>query len=83
MIAVIFEVTPHKAHYDEYLAIAGELLPILQDMDGFISIERFSSLTTPGKVLSLSFWRRPSRSMPKDGQKNICPSQFQSHPQVR
>ncbi|RCK29088.1 antibiotic biosynthesis monooxygenase family protein [Thalassospira lucentensis] len=57
MIAVIFEVTPHQAHYDEYLAIAGELLPLLQDMDGFISIERFSSLTTPGKVLSLSFWR--------------------------
>ena len=57
MIAVIFEVTPHKAHYDEYLAIAGDLLPILESMDGFISIERFSSLTTPGKVLSLSFWR--------------------------
>ena len=57
MIAVIFEVTPHQELYDEYLTIAGELLPLLQDMDGFISIERFSSLTTPGKVLSLSFWR--------------------------
>ena len=38
MIAVIFEVTPHKAHHDEYLAIAGELLPILQGMDGFIPV---------------------------------------------
>ncbi|NIZ00707.1 antibiotic biosynthesis monooxygenase family protein [Thalassospira lucentensis] len=57
MIAVIFEVTPHTDHYDEYLAIAGDLGPILDGMDGFISIERFSSLTTPGKVLSLSFWR--------------------------
>jgi len=57
VIAVIFEVTPHQAHYDEYLAIADDLLPILESMDGFISIERSSSLTTQGKVLSLSFWR--------------------------
>ncbi|HBU97300.1 antibiotic biosynthesis monooxygenase family protein [Thalassospira lucentensis] len=57
MIAVIFEVTPHKAHYDEYLAIAADLKPILEGIDGFISIERFQSMTTPGKVLSLSFWR--------------------------
>ena len=57
MIAVIFEVTPHKAHYDDYLAIAADLKPVLETMDGFISIERFQSLTTPGKVLSLSFWR--------------------------
>ncbi|RCK28049.1 antibiotic biosynthesis monooxygenase [Thalassospira profundimaris] len=57
MIAVIFEVTPHKAHYDDYLAIAADLKPVLEKMDGFISVERFQSLTTPGKVLSLSFWR--------------------------
>lgn len=57
MIAVIFEVTPHKARYDEYLAIAADLKPVLETMDGFISIERFQSLTIPGKVLSLSFWR--------------------------
>lgn len=57
MIAVIFEVTPREGHYDDYLAIAADLKPILEEMDGFISIERFQSLTTPGKVLSLSFWR--------------------------
>jgi len=57
MIAVIFEVTPHEGRYDDYLAIAGDLKPVLETMDGFISIERFQSLTTPGKVLSLSFWR--------------------------
>ena len=57
MIAVIFEVTPHKGRYDDYLAIAGDLKPVLETMEGFISIERFQSLTTPGKVLSLSFWR--------------------------
>ena len=57
MIAVIFEVTPKKTHYDDYLAIAADLRPALEKMDGFISVERFQSLTTPGKVLSLSFWR--------------------------
>lgn len=57
MIAVIFEVMPREGHYDDYLAIAADLKPILEEMDGFISIERFQSLTTPGKVLSLSFWR--------------------------
>jgi heme-degrading monooxygenase HmoA len=57
MIAVIFEVEPHTEHKDAYLDIAGELRPVLEGMDGFISIERFESLTTPGKILSLSFWR--------------------------
>lgn len=57
MLAVIFEVHPHPDHRQEYLDIAGELRPLLDGIDGFISIERFESLTTPGKVLSLSFWR--------------------------
>ena len=57
MIAVIFEVLPHQQHRDEYFSIAGDLRPILETIDGFISIERFESLTEPGKVLSLSFWR--------------------------
>lgn len=57
MIAVIFEVEPHAAHKDAYLDLAGELRPVLEGMDGFISIERFESLTSPGKILSLSIWR--------------------------
>jgi heme-degrading monooxygenase HmoA len=57
MIAVIFEVWPASGHKDEYLAIAGKLKPDLEKMDGFISVERFQSLTAPGKLLSLSFWR--------------------------
>ncbi len=57
MIAVIFEVCPHVDTKDEYLAIAGRLAPLLATMDGFISIERFQSLTQPDKILSLSFWR--------------------------
>jgi len=57
MIAVIFELTPAGGHRQEYLDIAAQLRPLLDGIDGFISIERFESLTTPGKILSLSFWR--------------------------
>ena len=57
MIAVIFEVEPTSAGRADYLRIAAELKPLLEQIDGFISIERFESLVTPGKVLSLSFWR--------------------------
>src|SRR5882672_404896 len=57
MIAVIFEVWPKPEHRGEYLDLAAELRPILEQIDGFISIERFESLTEPGKILSLSFFR--------------------------
>ncbi|MEQ1809483.1 MAG: antibiotic biosynthesis monooxygenase [Terricaulis sp.] len=55
MIAVIFEVEP--ADGDAYFRIAGELRPLLDEIDGFVSIERFQSLSDDGRVLSLSFWR--------------------------
>jgi len=57
MIAVIFEVTPKPARKQAYLDIAAGLRPLLEKIDGFISIERFQSLTNPGKILSLSFFR--------------------------
>jgi heme-degrading monooxygenase HmoA len=57
MIAVIFEVVPAEGRRQDYLDIAAALRPQLERIDGFISIERFESLTRPGKVLSLSFWR--------------------------
>jgi heme-degrading monooxygenase HmoA len=57
MIAVIFEVRPKPEHKQEYLDLAAELRPILETIDGFISIERFESLTDKGKILSLSFFR--------------------------
>ncbi|MEI5681665.1 MULTISPECIES: antibiotic biosynthesis monooxygenase family protein [unclassified Mesorhizobium] len=57
MIAVIFEVTPAEGKRDAYLGIAGNLKPLLESMDGFISVERFQSLTNPDRMLSLSFWR--------------------------
>lgn len=57
MIAVLFESQPHPDQKDAYLDAAAGLRPLLADIDGFISIERFESLTQPGKILSLSYWR--------------------------
>jgi heme-degrading monooxygenase HmoA len=57
MIAVIFEVRPKSERKQDYLDIAAHLRPLLDGIDGFISIERFESLSQPGKILSLSFWR--------------------------
>lgn len=57
MIAVIFEVIPAPGRKQEYLDLAAGLRPTLEKMDGFISIERFASLTDEGKILSISFWR--------------------------
>jgi heme-degrading monooxygenase HmoA len=57
MIAVIFEVWPKGERREEYLEIAAGLRRHLEAIDGFISVERFESLSEPGKLLSLSFWR--------------------------
>lgn len=57
MIAVIFEAETAPAQRAAYLDLAAMLRPRLDRIDGFISIERFESLSTPGKLLSLSFWR--------------------------
>jgi len=63
MIAVIFEVWPKAGHKQRYLDLAAELRPLLDTIDGFISIERFESLYEPGKILSLSFFRDEARLM--------------------
>lgn len=57
MIAVLFEVELMPDRQDDYLGIAADLRPLLEQIDGFISIERFQSLNDAGKLLSLSFWR--------------------------
>lgn len=57
MLAVIFEVMPTTTGEADYLAAAAALKPLLEDIDGFLGIERFASLSQPGKILSLSFWR--------------------------
>lgn len=57
MIAVIFEVWPADGRREDYLAHAARLREELSRIDGFISVERYESLTEPGKLVSLSFWR--------------------------
>jgi heme-degrading monooxygenase HmoA len=57
MVVVIFEVWPAEGRRDEYLDLAAELKPRLEKVDGFISVERFESITEKGKMLSLSTWR--------------------------
>ncbi|WP_343562044.1 antibiotic biosynthesis monooxygenase family protein [Kiloniella sp. b19] len=60
MIAVIFEVRPKPGRKGDYLALAAGLKPLLQEIDGFISVERFQSLVDEEKLLSLSFFRDES-----------------------
>lgn len=57
MMAVIFEVEMKEGQEQRYFDLAVDLRPELEKIDGFISVERFQSLTTPGKYVSLSFWR--------------------------
>ena len=57
MIAVIFEVMPHPDRKADYLDMAAQMRPLVDEIDGFISVERFQSLTNPDKLLSLSFFR--------------------------
>jgi heme-degrading monooxygenase HmoA len=56
MIAVIFEVELAEGRMDDYLGHAARLRPALERMPGFVSVERFRSLSDPAKLLSLSFW---------------------------
>ena len=57
MMAVIFEAIPREGKWEEYIRIAAKLRPELDQIDGFISVERYQSLTHPEKVLSVSFWK--------------------------
>ena len=57
IIAIIFEAEPAPGQKDAYLGAAARLRPLVEEADGFISVERFQSLTNPEKILSLSFWR--------------------------
>jgi heme-degrading monooxygenase HmoA len=57
MYAVAFEVLPSESGYQPYLNIAAALRPELERIDGFVSVERYKSLTHPGWILSLSLWR--------------------------
>lgn len=56
MIAIIFEVMPAEGQKDAYLDIAATMRPLVEQVEGFISVERFQSLTNPDKLLSISFF---------------------------
>ena len=56
MIAIIFEVIPAEGKKDAYLDIAASMRPLVEQVEGFISVERFQSLTNPEKLLSISFF---------------------------
>lgn len=57
MIAIIFEVEPAQGRKDQYLDIAAAMRPLVEEVEGFLSVERFQSLTNPDKLLSISFFR--------------------------
>ena len=57
MIAVIFEFTPVEGRFPEYMKVVDTLREDLAKAEGFISLERFESITSKGKFLSLQFWR--------------------------
>ena len=57
MLAVIFEVEMHPGRDQDYFELAGSLRPELEAVDGFISVERFKSVSNEGKYVSVSFWR--------------------------
>lgn len=57
MQAVIFEVEMKPGREKDYFALASSLRPQLEAIDGFISVERFQSVSDEGKYVSLSFWR--------------------------
>ncbi|WP_029032264.1 antibiotic biosynthesis monooxygenase family protein [Salinarimonas rosea] len=56
MQVIIFELWPKEGRRADYMAVAADLRGLLETIPGFVSVERFESLTEPGKLLSLSFW---------------------------
>jgi len=82
MIAIIFEVFPKSSKKDEYLRLAAEMRSLVDQIEGFISVERFQSITNPNKLLSISLfeneaavdeWRNLSahRKMQSKGRKEL------------
>jgi heme-degrading monooxygenase HmoA len=63
MIAVIFEVEPAKGEEKTYFDTAAQLRALLEKIEGFVSVERFQSLSDPGKFLSLSFFENEDAVM--------------------
>lgn len=75
MIVVVFEVTAKEGRAQDYFDLAAALRPELEQIDGFLSVERFESLVTPGKYVSLSFWRDAEAVAAWHGTKNHAAAQ--------
>ncbi|WP_136419647.1 antibiotic biosynthesis monooxygenase [Herbaspirillum sp. ST 5-3] len=77
MFAVVFEVLPSESGYQRYLDLAAALRPKLDAIDGFLSIERFASMSDPGWILSLSCWRDEAALVAwrRDGEHHAAQSQ--------
>jgi heme-degrading monooxygenase HmoA len=82
MHVVIFEVIPHEDRAHRYFDLAAELRPELEKIDGFISVERFESLTNKGKFVSLSFWRDDEAVKRWHAQQNHLKAQQEGKQQV-
>lgn len=57
MFVVVFEIQPKEGREQDYLDLAASLKPEVEQIEGFISVERFQSLARPGRLVSVSFWR--------------------------
>ena len=55
-VMVLFEVTVKSGQMDDYLKMAASLKESLASAEGLSRAERFSSLVTENKLLSLSVW---------------------------
>lgn len=81
MIAVLFEAEALPAAQSRYLALAAELTPALAEIPGFINVERFQSLSMPGKILSLSWWEDESavKSWRENMRHHVAQEEGKSH----
>jgi heme-degrading monooxygenase HmoA len=57
MFVVVFEVQPKEGREQDYLELAASLQPGIEQIDGFISVERLESLSREGRLVSISYWR--------------------------
>jgi heme-degrading monooxygenase HmoA len=56
MFVVVFEVQPKDGREQDYLELAASLQPGIEQIEGFISVERFESLARPGRLVAISYW---------------------------
>ena len=57
MIVVLFEFEPDPSYEDRYFELAGLLRESIEKIEGFISVERFESVSESGRFISVSTWK--------------------------